>query len=99
VGENKPPPDDATSMTSRQVYNVVSDTVGGPNVRLRDNLFQAAAIFAGMILGAGIGALVATERIFGALAGGFLGLLAGLFGSGIFLMVYRAVKHTRGKHD
>jgi hypothetical protein len=99
VSEAKPPPDDAPLMTARQVYNVVSDTVGGPNVRLRDNLLQAAAIFAGLILGAGIGALLATERIVGALAGGFLGLLAGLFGSGIFVMVYRAVKHSRGKHD
>jgi hypothetical protein len=31
--------------------------------------------------------------------GGFIGLLVGLFGSGIFIMVFRAIGHARGKHD
>jgi hypothetical protein len=35
----------------------------------------------------------------GALLGGFIGLLVGLFGSGIVLMILRAVKHARGQHD
>jgi len=26
-------------------------------------------------------------------------LVVGLFGSGIFLMIYRAVQHGKGKHD
>jgi hypothetical protein len=34
-----------------------------------------------------------------AFAGGLLGLLAGLLGSGILLMIYRAIRQIRGKHD
>jgi hypothetical protein len=86
-------------LTGRQTYNVVSDTVTGANVRLSDNLLQAAIIAVCLVLGAGIGALVAEVRVAGALIGGFLGLLVGLFGSGIFLMIYRAVMHMRGRHD
>jgi hypothetical protein len=33
------------------------------------------------------------------IVGGFLGLIAGLLGSGVFLMIYRAVRHAKGKHD
>jgi uncharacterized membrane protein YeiB len=32
------------------------------------------------------------------LVGSFIGLLAGFFGSGIFLMIYRAAKHAEGDH-
>jgi hypothetical protein len=86
-------------MTGRQTYNIVTDTVGGPNVRLKDNLIQGLSILVCLLLGAGIGLLVMADGLIGALAGGFIGLLVGLFGSGIFLMVYRAVKHARGQHD
>ena len=37
--------------------------------------------------------------IAGALGGAFIGLVAGFFASGIFLMIYRAVMHLRGRHD
>jgi hypothetical protein len=47
--------------------------------------------------GAGIGALVGGCG--GAFLGAFAGILVGLFGSGIYLMVYRAVRHVRGRHD
>ena len=86
-------------LTGRGAYNVVTDTIGGPNIRLRDNLIQAIAIAVCLFLGAGIGALVVEERVPGALVGAFVGLLVGLFGSGLFLMVYRALMHARGKHD
>lgn len=86
-------------MTGRQTYNVVSDTVTGANVRLKDNVVQAVAIFACLVLGAIIGAVVVQERLPGALVGGFIGLVLGLLGSGFFLMVYRAVMHLRGRHD
>ena len=84
---SEPPPEQTPSepMSGRQAYNLVADTVTGPNVRLRDNLYQALAIFIGLVLGAVVGA--------------FVGLLAGLFGSGLFLMIYRAVQHARGRHD
>jgi hypothetical protein len=86
-------------MTSRQTYNVVSDTVTGANLRLNDNLLQAAAIFFCLVLGTGIGYLSVRDHATGAVLGGFIGLLIGLFGSGIFLMIFRAVQHTRGRHD
>jgi len=100
MNEQKPS-DDAPQerMTNREAYNLVTDTVAGPNLRLSDNLFQGVAILVCLLLGAGIGFLVMTDGLTGALLGGFIGLLTGLFGSGIFLMVYRAVKHIRGKHE
>jgi hypothetical protein len=86
-------------MTGRQAYNLVSDTVAGPNVRLKDNLYQGLAVLVCLFLGAGIGFLVLKDGLMGVLLGGFIGLLVGLFGSGLFLMIYRAVKHAQGKHD
>jgi hypothetical protein len=86
-------------LTGRQAYNLVTDTVGGPNVRLNDNLYQGLAILVCLVLGSGIGFLATTDHMMGALLGGLIGLLVGLFGSGIFLMIYRAVMHARGKHD
>lgn len=87
-------------MTVKQTYNVVSDTAVGVNVRWKDNLFQALAIIVCLLLGAGIGYLVnSRDWATGVVFGGFLGLLVGLFGSGLFLMIFRAVMHLRGKHD
>lgn len=94
-GQNSP----KQVMTDRQVYNLVSDTIAGPNVRLKDNLYQGLAILICLLLGAGIGFLAISDGLLGALLGGFIGLLAGLFGSGIFLMIFRSVKHARGQHD
>ena len=86
-------------MTGHQTYNVISDTVTGANVRLKDNVIQAIAILVFILLGAGIGALVVEERVLGALVGAFAGLVVGFFASGIFLMIYRFVAHLRGRHD
>lgn len=86
-------------LTGRQVYNLVSDTVTGPNLRLKDNLYQGLTILICLALGAGIGFLAATDGLMGALLGGFIGLLVGLFGSGLFLMILRAMRHARGQHD
>ena len=91
------PPDG--EMSGRQVYNVVSDTVGGVNVRLRDNVIQGLAIFVCAALGAIVGALLVKDRLGGAIGGGVIGLVVGLIGSGAFLMVYRAVMHICGRHD
>lgn len=91
--------DPAQGLSGRQTYNVVTDTVTGANVRLKDNLLQAAAIAVCLVLGVIVGALVVEERVPGALVGGFIGLLVGLFGSGVFLMIYRALSHLRGSHD
>lgn len=89
----------AKPLTGQQKQNLVSDTVMGPNLRLKDNLFQGLAILVCLILGGLIGYLVVKEQPMGVLLGGGIGLLVGLFGSGIYLMIYRAVKHSRGEHD
>jgi predicted RNA-binding Zn-ribbon protein involved in translation (DUF1610 family) len=89
------PPD----LTARQAYNVVSDLGAGINVRRRDNLIQLGVIVIATLLGIAIGAMVTRDRATGEVLGGFIGLLAGLFGSGIFLMIFRAIQHARGRHD
>lgn len=95
-----PPEESPKQLTGKQVYNVVSDTAVGVNVRWKDNLFQAVAIFLCTAIGAGIGYFVNPRDVAtGAVAGGGCGLLVGLFGSGLFLMIFRAVMHARGKHD
>jgi hypothetical protein len=87
------------ALSNRETYNLVTDTVGGPNLRLRDNLYQGLAILICAILGAGIGWLVAKDAFTGIAAGLGGGLIVGLLASGFFLMIYRAVQHARGKHD
>jgi hypothetical protein len=89
--------DPADVSPGREAYNVVSDTITGVNIRRSDNCLQAIWIMAGLVLGAGVGAIFAFPE--GMLVGGFVGLLTGLFTSGIYLMVYRAIRHARGKHD
>jgi len=105
---SEPERQDAPDAVSpgRQAYNIVTDTVVGPNIRWRDNLLQAAIAGLCLVLGIPIGALIAWiaggnggDQIGFAIVGGFVGLVVGLFGSGIFLMVFRAVRHLRGKHD
>jgi len=101
--ETNPDPTGPTPprRSARETYNVVSDTVVGVNVRWRDNLIQAVAILVCMVLGAGVGWRMAGEDadrgpiLLGALAG----LVAGTILSGAALMVFRFVRHVRGRHD
>lgn len=90
----------------KDAYNIVSDTLTGVNVRKRDNLIQLAAVAVSTLIFAGVGAILAIVNSSwqlpwygGALLLGFLGMVFGLFASGIFLMVYRFVRHVQGKHD
>jgi len=96
------PPD----SSGRDAYNIVSDTVVGLNVRKSDNVFQAKFIGITVLLLAAIGGASAALNpgwnlpwFGGALAGAFAGLIIGVFASGIFLMIYRAVKHAKGDHE
>lgn len=93
----------AGDPTGREVYNVVTDTVTGVNVRWWDNLLQAVVGAVCFVLGASLGWLVAFvkggDQLMGGLLGAFLGLTIALVGSGAFLMVFRFVRHLRGKHD
>ena len=86
-------------LNPREQYNLVTDTVAGPNVRLKDNVYQGLAILLCLMAGAGVGAWLMEDPLTGLAAGGLVGLVAGLLGSGIFLMIYRAVKHARGQHE
>jgi hypothetical protein len=98
-----------SAATASETYNIISDTVVGVNVRKSDNLFQLKVILVCVFIGVPIGAIAGAvlsdseNRLIGALAGGFglgfAGVVLGLFGSGIYLMLYRAVCHLRGRHD
>jgi hypothetical protein len=88
----------ADDPAGRDVYNIVSDIATGVNVRKKDNLYQLAAIGVGLLLGIAIGFFCTRDHATGAVLGGFIGLLAGLFGSGIFLMIYRFIRHIQGHH-
>jgi hypothetical protein len=101
-----PNADPSTNPAPNSTYNVVTDLVTGVNVRGSDNKFQA--IFIGLsVLPL---ALIASINVAlnpswnmpwygGAMLGAVAGLIFGLFASGIVLMIYRAMRHLRGKHD
>jgi|688.fasta_scaffold1416859_1 uncharacterized membrane protein YeaQ/YmgE (transglycosylase-associated protein family) len=81
--------------------NRVADTIAGPNLRLKDNVMQAMACAAGVVLGAIAGAVLSSmygfELPMALILGAIGGLVVGLFGSGIVLMVLgfvRAAKRT-----
>jgi hypothetical protein len=81
----------------RGAYNVVTDTVAGPNLRLQDNVFQAVFIGVCVLIAVPIG--VFFGGIGGALVGTLGALIIGVILSGAILGVYRAVRHMKGKHD
>jgi hypothetical protein len=90
-------------LTQREAYNAVTDTVTGPNVRLKDNLYQGIAIVVFAILGAPIGYFLLPSGelgpVFGIAVGAFLGLITGLLLSGAIIGIFRAIQHARGRHD
>lgn len=87
-----------SSMSGQETFNVVTDTVAGPNLRWKDNLFQAlSALFCSLIGGVGLGLVFQTWV---AAVGGIVGgMIAGILVSGIVLMIYRALRHLSGRHD
>ena len=98
--------DSAGVSSERAAYNVVSDTVVGLNVRKSDNKFQALFVLVSMLVGAAVLAFLAWLKpqwgmpwYAGAMVGALAGMVIGFFASGIYLMIYRAVRHAKGQHD
>ena len=96
--------DSANSSSGRDVSPAVEtsqDTIASreasPDFRLKDNLLQAMLIGVTVIICALVGLSITTERIGGAILGAIVGLILGLSLSGIGLMIYRAMRHTRVK--
>ena len=102
MNESLPPPlpperrqpgaDDQQSPTPSSggadaTYNLLADKIGGvPNVRKKDNLYQAAAIGVFLIVGVVVGGFLG-EWPEGVLLGGLAGLIAGTLISGAVLTV------------
>ena len=81
--QNPAPPSRGPDAT----YNLLADKIGGvPNVRKKDNLYQAVAIGVFMIVGAVVGWFLG-EWPQGVLLGGLAGLIAGTLISGAILTV------------
>jgi hypothetical protein len=78
---------DPSARTPEQAYNFVADKIGGvPNVRAKDNVFQAVTVFVFAILGGIIGgATIGWWE--GALLGGLGGIIGGTLLSGLVLMI------------
>jgi hypothetical protein len=83
-------------VTAGDSYRIVTDLVVGPNLRWRDNLFQAIFILVTLVLAVGVGALFWGAP--GALVGALAGLIGGLILSGAALGVFRAYRHFQGRH-
>jgi hypothetical protein len=58
-------PDPKKPLNAQEQYNLVTDTVAGPNLRWRDNLYQGLAILAGLALGALVGWRAVAEQPMG----------------------------------
>ncbi len=55
-----------------ETYNRIAETVGGlPNLRVKDNVIQAAVVIACTLLGAGIGYLIGAGRGRGGVGAGW----------------------------
>ncbi len=107
VPETQSPPPQVTGISEgKAVYNAVSDTVIGVNVRKSDNKFQAFFILWSILISSVLGGILvplvpgwSAPWYGGVFAGAIIGLLAGFFASGIYLMIYRGARHLQGKHD
>jgi hypothetical protein len=80
------PPDNLGGIKTDPGYNLVADKIGGvPNLRKKDNLYQAFCVLAFLVIGVAAGFIWKGPE--GALIGALVGLVAGLLLSGAVLMV------------
>lgn len=82
------------SMTGKDVYDTVTDTVTGVDLRASDNLVQLVCV----IVGAGIGALLGGLGWggIGSMIGAVIGVVASLILSGLAIGIYRLIKRSFG---
>ena len=81
------PPTIVSGDEGRIAYNILADKVGGvPNIRLRDNLYQALTVAVFLIIGVAVGWAVSGWPG-GALVGALVGLIAGILTSGAVLLI------------
>jgi hypothetical protein len=86
-------------------YHTIAETIGGiPNLRGKDNAFQAIFVALSIAICGGLGALLALtgavpggDWIIGAVVGGVAGLVGGTLVSGLVLMVMGWVRATSRK--
>ena len=74
----------------------------GLNLRWKDNFIQGIVVLVFAIAGAAVFGWYGREQGYfkqGLLFGGLIGLVAGLLLTGIFIMIYRGLRHLMGRHD
>lgn len=76
-----------------EALTVIADVATGPNLRAKDNLYQAIFILVCLMIAIPTLWIISGNWIVGAFIGGLIGLVAGVLLSGGFLMVYRLFKH------
>ncbi len=76
-----------------EAYQTVAETIGGPSLRVKDNLIQAAVVFACIGIGAGVGFLGWGGM--GAAIGGVSGMIGGTLVSGLVLMILGLVRAAK----
>ncbi len=74
-------------------YQTVAETIGGPSLRVKDNVIQAAVIVGSTMIGAGIGWLV--KQGIGAAIGAVAGMIVSTLLSGLVLMVLGWVRASK----
>lgn len=87
--ENKPP----QGSDGLEAYQTVAETIGGPSLRVKDNVVQAIVVFACMGVGAAIGFF--GWGGLGAAIGGVSGMIGGTLVSGGVLMVLGLVRAAK----
>jgi hypothetical protein len=84
----------SASITGKDVYDTVTDTVTGIDLHASDNLVQLVCV----IVGAGIGALSGGLGWggIGSMIGAVVGVVASLLLSGLAIGLYRLIKRLGG---
>ena len=91
------PPQKPTEIGHLGQPQKVFDTVTGPNLRLKDNLFQLACLAVSVPLGIGIAYFLMRDLTMALLIGMLGGLIGGILISGAILGIYRGTQAAKRK--